>query len=181
MSHASSYSEHGGVRRLLRKAALVAAFTAIPVVSNAGWPDGQACPDIYRTGVFPTGEINPAFSYVGLQTMPNGQEVNTLVFSSFFNAIKDETGVNRVGFYQRDLVSRIEGIGYRNAAWWNKDRDVEIISDLDVANPVFPSDVGQTVWPNEAQRVPDGILPFEAIVVPEGFHPTPEPGRSCSA
>ena len=79
-------------------------------------------------------------------------------------------GFERVGYFERDLVARIEGIGYRNDAWWNKDRDVEIISDLDVANPVFPSDIGQTVWPNEVTIVPDGILSFGAVVVPEGFH-----------
>jgi hypothetical protein len=180
MSHASS-SAPRGVRGLFRKAALVAAFSAIPVVSNAGWPAGQACPNIYSTGVFPTGDINPAFSYVGMQTMPNGTQVNTLIFSSFFNAIKADdptpAGNQVVSYFQRDLVAQITGINYRHPSWFRPDRDIEIISDRDLATPDFPSAPGQTVWPNEVATVPDGILPFEAVVVPEGFHvqrPHPE-------
>ncbi|MGI9291992.1 MAG: hypothetical protein ACR2QG_12060 [Gammaproteobacteria bacterium] len=158
--------------RALKKAGLIAVFTTIPVVSSAGtwsWPEGNSCPTLYEAGTFRT-PFNPAFTSIGKMTLPNGNRVDGLVFSSFFNSIKDEAGENRIGYFERDLVARIEGIGYRNEAWWNPDRDVEIISDLDVADPVFPSDVGQVVWPNEVSVVPDGILPFSAVAVPEGFH-----------
>ncbi|MCP4001253.1 MAG: hypothetical protein GY727_10110 [Gammaproteobacteria bacterium] len=174
-SNAQAYAS-----RVLRKAGLVVLFTALPVVSGAAdwrWPTGNSCPDVYKTGVFPV-PFNAAFTSIGKMTLQNGNQVDGLVVSSFFNAIKTADGVTRTGYFERDLVARIEGIGYRNEAWWNKDRDVEIISDLDVANPAFPSDVGQTVWPNEVAVVPDGILPFGAVVVPEGFHiTTPPNGR----
>jgi hypothetical protein len=165
--------------RMLKKAGLVALFTALPVVSGASdwsWPGGNSCPDIYTTGVFPV-NFNPAFTAVGKTTLPNGNKADSLVVSSFFNAIKDATGENRVGFFERDLVARVEGIGYRNSAWWNKDRDVEIISDVTNPGPDFPSADDQTNWPNEIEVVPDGILPFEAVVVPEGFHVAIPSGR----
>ena len=172
MLNPSAFDARSRALRVLRKAGLVALVASIPMAAGANnwsWPDGNACPDIYATGVFDV-PFNPAFSYVGKQTMPNGIEVDTLVVSSFFNSIKSADGFTRVGYFERDLVAQITGIGYRNQAWWDGDRDTEIISDLDVASPSFPSAVGQTVWPNEVAIVPDGILPFEAVVVPEGFH-----------
>jgi len=154
--------------------ALGAAAALMPDLTRAN----DFCPDIYRAGVFPL-NFSPAFMHVDKFNAPNGNTYDGLVITSFFNVIKnpDENSNGSIGFYERDLVARITGIGYRSPSWFNANRDVEILSDLDVASPVTPNGPGQTVWPNEAQRVPDGILPFEAIVVPEGFHPTPQPGR----
>jgi len=147
----------------------------------AVWPiAGSAndfCPNIYRAGTLPV-NFNPAFTHIDSFNMPNGSKVDGLVVTSFYNAIKNPDGVGgAVDYFERDLVARISGIGYRWPAWWNKDRDVEILSDVDKTDPTLPTDFDQTVWPNEAQRVPDGILPFEAVVVPEGFHTPVPPGR----
>jgi hypothetical protein len=164
-----------GSSGLFLRAALLALGAAAVLLPNQSSAN-DFCPDIYKKGVFPL-NFNPAFMHIDSFNAPNGNSYDGLIVTSFFNAIKNEEGTTRVGFFERDLVARITGIGYRSPSWFNKDRDVEVLSDLDVEDPVFANGPGQTVWPNEAQRVPDGILPFEAIVVPEGFHPTPEPGR----
>ncbi|MCB0545788.1 MAG: hypothetical protein KDC70_19830, partial [Saprospiraceae bacterium] len=52
--------------------------------------------------------------------------------------------------------------------------DVEDLTDLGLP-PTAP--FGATVWPNEAVRAPDGVFPFEAVVIPQGFHPALFPGR----
>jgi len=148
---------------------LILALT--PVMSSAN----DFCPNVYDTGVFNL-DFNPAFLHIDEFDADDGEIYDGLIVTSFFNAIKDNTGA-RIGYFERDLVARIEGIGYRSPAWFKADRDVEVISDQDLASPVIPRAQGQTIWPNEAQRVPDGVLPFEAIVVPEGFHVTFEPGR----
>ena len=135
------------------------------------------CPNIYKGGSFEL-PFNPAFTHIDTFNAPNGSSYDGLIVTSFFNAIKNpDPNANSVtSFYERDLVARIPGIGYRSSAWWNPSQ-AEILTDLDLANPVTPNALGQQVWPNEAQRVPDGILPFEAIVSPQGFHPTPSSGR----
>jgi hypothetical protein len=134
------------------------------------------CPDIYEQGKFDL-NINPAFMTIDEYTNANGQKYDALVFSSFFNSIKNAEGTSTVDWFDRDQVAIIRGIGYRSQAWWNKNTMVETVTDLDIATPQLPNGPGQQVWPNEVDKVPDGILPFEAIVSPQGFHPTPPPGR----
>jgi hypothetical protein len=136
------------------------------------------CPNIYDNGTFHL-NFNTAFTHIDSYQAPNGNRYDGLIVSSFFNAVKnpDPDSNGTTSFYERDLVARISGIGYRYPAWFNADRDVEILTDIYDPAPVAPNGPDQTVWPNEAQRVPDGILPFESIVIPQGFHPTPSPGR----
>jgi hypothetical protein len=134
------------------------------------------CPDVYTAGVFPL-NINPAFLHVDNFKHANGNSYDGLVVTSFFNAIKSTDGTTTEDYFDRDQVARITGIGYRVPAWFNKERDVEVLTDLDLASPVLPSAAGQTNWPNESQRVPDGILPFESIVVPQGFIASKPAGR----
>jgi hypothetical protein len=160
----------GGIRLALL--ALGAAAVILPVNSQAN----DFCPNVYKAGALPL-NFNPAFLHVDKFNHANGNVYDGLIVTSFFNAIKNPEGTSSVSFYERDLVARITGIGYRSPAWFNADRDVEILTDLDDVDPVAPNGPDQTVWPNEAQRVPDGILSFEAIIVPQGFHPTPSPGR----
>ncbi len=158
------------------------AVVLLPTKSQAN----DFCPNVYKAGVLPL-NFNPAFLHVDNFNHANGRSYDGLVITSFFNAIKDPQGLGSVAFFQRDLVARITGIGYRSPSWFNVDRDVELLTDLDLPPITDPlplesalptnSGPGQHVWPNEAQRVPDGILQFEAIVSPQGFHPTPEPGR----
>lgn len=158
---------------ICRFATGLVAATSVFVSGHASAND--FCPDIYSQGKL-TLNFNPTFSHIDKFNHPNGGKFDGLVVSSFFNSIKNAAGTSTVSYFERDLVARISGIGYRSPAWWNPNM-AEVLSDLDVAAPVLPNAAGQTVWPNEAQRVPDGVLPFEAIVVPEGFHTTPTPGR----
>ena len=150
---------------------LAAGFVLLPGLSSAN----DFCPDIYDQGKFAL-NINPAFMEVANMQHSNGSSYDGLIVTSFFNRIKSPDGTTSVDWFERDLVARIPGIGYRSPSWWNPNQ-LEILSDLDVASPVLPSADGQTNWPNEAMKVPDGILSFEAIVVPEGFHPAGPPGR----
>lgn len=149
---------------------LAAAWVAMPAVSSAN----DFCPDVYEAGTLRL-NFNPTFTKVDAMNF-GSRKFDGLIVSSFFNSIKNPEGTATVDFFERDLVARITGIGYRAEAWWNPNQ-AEILSDLDEASPVAPNQIGQTIWPNEAQRVPDGILPFEAIVVPEGFHTTAPGGR----
>ena len=146
-----------GSSGLFLRAALLALGAAAVLLPNQSSANDFS-PDVYKKGVFPL-NFNPAFMHVDSFNAPNGNRYDGLIVTSFFNAIKNEEGTTRVGFFERDLVARITGVGYRSPSWFNKDRDVEVLSDLDVEDPVFANGPGQTVWPNEAQRVPDGILP----------------------
>ena len=150
--------------------ALGTAAVLLPGISKAA----DFCPNVYEAGTLRL-NFNPTFTHVDKMNF-GSTKYDGLVISSFFNAIKNVEGTSTVAYFERDLVARITGIGYRSASWWNP-KQAEILSDLDVVAPAFPNADGQTIWPNEAQRVPDGILPFEAIVVPEGFHTTAPAGR----
>ncbi len=165
-----------GVNPVLRAAQLVVLGAATAVLPNLAQAN-DFCPAVYEAGVLDV-PFNPAFTHIDAFDAPNGNRYDGLIVTSFYNAIKNPDGVGRaIDYFERDLVSRITGIGYRNEAWWNGERDTEILTDTQLADPVLPSAEGQAVWPNEAQRVPDGILPFEAIVVPEGFHTALPQGR----
>jgi hypothetical protein len=58
---------------------------------------------------------------------------------------------------------------------------VAVLNDLDSGEPIVERlDVKagvDFVWPNEARRAPDGMFPFEAVVVPQGWFTMPIPGR----
>jgi|GEM_PF-1171575 len=164
-----------GVSAAIRAVQLLVLGAATAILPNLAQAD-EFCPAVYEAGVLSL-NFNPTFTHVDKFNAPNGQQYDGLVITSFFNAIKGANGASAVDYFERDLVARITGIGYRNEAWWNADRDVEVLSDTQLANPQVPRAEGQAIWPNEAQRVPDGILQFEAIVVPEGFHTAVQPGR----
>ncbi len=157
-----------GIKGLL--VSLSTAFVMLPTIGSAN----DFCPDIYDQGTFRL-NVNPTFMSIDEFTNANGVKYDGLVVSSFFNAIKDAAGT-RTGYFERDQVQLIRGIGYRSEAWWNPNQ-AEVLTDLDLASPVLPSADGQSNWPNEAEKVPDGILAFEAIVSPEGFHTATPPGR----
>jgi len=128
------------------------------------------CPNVYKGGKFRL-NFNPAFTHIDSFKHPDGNSYDGLLVSSFYNVIKDSTGTTTTGYFQRDLVARITGIGWRAPRWFNATRDTEILSDLDEVSPTMPSDYDQTNWFNEVQKLPDGILTFEAALVPEVFHP----------
>lgn len=165
-----------GRKSLIRSLLLLAG--AVTVLMPVTGKTNDFCPDVYAKGTFNL-PFNAAFTHIDRFDAPNGNSYDGIIITSFFNAVKnpDPDANQTTGFYQRDLVARITGIGYRYPAWFNASRDVEILTDFNDPAPVAPNGPDQQVWPNEAQRVPDGILPFEAIVSPQGFHPTPSPGR----
>jgi hypothetical protein len=164
-----------GQKTLLIRTALLLIGAAAALMPTTG-KTNDFCPNVYTGGAFGL-NFNPAFTHVDKFNF-GSTGYDGLVVTSFFNAVKnpDPDANGTTSFYERDLVARITGIGYRSPAWWNPNQ-AEILTDLDLADPVEPNGPGQQVWPNEAQRVEDGILPFEAIVSPQGFHPTPSPGR----
>lgn len=83
--------------------------------------------------------------------------------------MKDAEGRKVERFSQRDLVARIAELDSVDFAGFDGARDIEVLTDLD--------GVSRQVWPNETSRVPDGVLPFEAVISPQGFQSTPRPGR----
>jgi hypothetical protein len=126
------------------------------------------CPDLYRKGVLKA-PFNVAFLHVQSFNDPDGGRSDGLLISSFFNAVKDTDGIKLERLEQRDLVARIPDLDGINIENFDGAADIEVLTDLD--------GVSRQVWPNETARVPDGVLPFEAIVSPQGFLSTPRPGR----
>lgn len=131
-------------------------------------PETAFCPDLYRKGVLKA-PFNVAFLHVQDFNQDDGSTTTGLLVSSFFNVIKDPDGRSVIETTQRDLVARIPDLDAIDYADFDGSRDIEVLSDLDA--------VERQVWPNETSRVPDGVVPFEAIVSPQGFLSTPRPGR----
>lgn len=136
--------------------------------AHAANPSGEACPHIYEKGILAL-DFQPAFLHVDRYDGPEGP-ADGLTISSFYNVASNTTGVPN--FFERDLVARIENVGELDYANFDPSIDVEQLTDLTV-----PPFMAQTVWPNDVVRAPDGMLPFEALVVPQGFHPAQAPGR----
>ncbi len=158
--------------RAIRKACLLAAvgmLVGYTGVAGAAPSNGNYCPGIFEKGVLPL-NFNPAFLHV--DTFDNDQSGSSddLLMSSFFNSIKDPSGENVIGFFERDLVARIRDLDSLDPDTFDADTDVEELTDLDGGAPVH-------VWPNDTERVPNGMLPFEGVVSPQGFHTAPEAGR----
>lgn len=130
----------------------------------------EACVPLYRKGVINL-PFNPAFLQVA--PFPTGKGAETrdaLLMSSFFNVEKDPTGEKVARVFERDLTAWIPDLAGVNPAAFNAQKELEILTDR--AGEPF-----RHVWPNESGRVPDGVVPFEAVVVPGGFLATPKPGR----
>ncbi|MGI9342076.1 MAG: hypothetical protein ACR2QV_04460, partial [Gammaproteobacteria bacterium] len=113
--------------------------------------------------------FNVAFLHVQGFNQQDGSTREGLLISSFFNVVKDPQGISVVRSTQRDLVARITDLDAIDFDDFDGSRDIEILTDLD--------GVPRQVWPNETSRVPDGVVPFEAVVSPQGFLSTPRPGR----
>ncbi|MGI9341819.1 MAG: hypothetical protein ACR2QV_03155 [Gammaproteobacteria bacterium] len=147
-------------------------FVAALLMSVAAAASGQRefCPPVYEAGVIGPLNFTPAFTTIQKFNTPNGGKRDGLLMSSFFNSIKDPTGENVIGFFEDDLVARIENIAHVDPDTFDPNTDVERLTDLG-PGPAL------TVWPNGVDRAPDGFVAFEAVVVPGGFHPTPPPGR----
>lgn len=142
-------------------------------LDEAAHAAGDYCPRIYRKGVLGL-DFNPGFVHVDSyrDQTASGQEIRRdgLTISSFFNAFVVPGGDPPLGFFERDLVARVPDVSGLDIDRFDPATHVETLTDLTPGQP-------KMVWPNEAMRAPDGVFPFEAVVIPQGFHPTPFQGR----
>lgn len=141
---------------------------ALPALAGAGGASTAFCPELYRKGLLQA-PFNVAFLHVQRFDQEGGGKRDGLLLSSFFNAVKDAEGRKVERFSERDLVARIMDLDKVDFAGFDGARDIEVLTDLD--------GISRQVWPNETARVPDGVLPFEAVISPQGFQSTPRPGR----
>jgi len=152
--------------RGMRKLTLLLSW--LPVIAAAAAAPGQFCPEVYPRMVLQL-PFNPAFLHVQRFEKAGGGRRDGLLMSSFFNVEKNAEGTKVERFTQRDLVALIPDLDTLDPADFDDERDVRVLTDLD--------GVPRQVWPNETSRVPDGVVPFEAVVSPQGFQVTPAPGR----
>jgi hypothetical protein len=129
---------------------------------------GSFCPEIYRKGVLDM-PFNASFLHVQSFNGDGGVKRDGLLMSSFFNVVKDPSGRTVERYAQRDLVALIRDLDELDIDEFDPAEDVQVLTDLD--------GVARQTWPNETSRVPDGVLPFEAVVSPQGFQVAPMPGR----
>jgi hypothetical protein len=130
----------------------------------------EACVSLYRKGVLNV-PFNPAFLHVTAFPTGNGTETrDALLMSSFFNVEKDPAGEKVTRVFERDLTAWIPDLAGVEASTFDARKQLEVLTDR--AGEPF-----RHVWPNESDRVPDGVVPFRAVVVPGGFLATPKPGR----
>ena len=141
--------------------ALVTALLLTSASTAAAPSAGDFCPEVYAKRVIET-PFNPAFLHVDTFTAPDGSRRDGLLMSSFYNVIKNAEGTKAERFYQRDLVARIPDVDA-------DEPEIEIITDLD--------GVSRQVWPNETLVMPADIVPFEAVISPQGFQSALPPGR----
>lgn len=131
---------------------------------------GEACVPLYRKGIINL-PFNPAFLQVAAFPTGNGTETrDALLMSSFFNVEKDPAGEKVTRVFERDLTAWIPDLASVNPATFDARKELEVLTDR--AGEPF-----RHVWPNESGRVPEGVVPFAAVVVPGGFLATPKPGR----
>ena len=153
----------------IRLPAIALAF-AVTVSAGADASSDEACVPLYRKGVINL-PFNPAFLQVAaFPTGKPGETRDALLMSSFFNVEKDSAGEKVTRFFERDLTAWIPDLAAVDPANFNPGRELEILTDR--AGEPF-----RHIWPNESGRVPGGVVPFEAVVVPGGFLATPKPGR----
>jgi hypothetical protein len=146
---------------------LVAATAGLCVVQAAEQP--PACVEVYHRGVITT-PFNPSFLHVSTFRDARGRPRDALLMSSFFNVVKNADGTKVERFVERDLAAWIPDLSAVDPATFDAKRELEVLTDRDGRAP-------RTVWPNETERVPDGVLPFQAIVIPGGFLSGERPGR----
>lgn len=139
-----------------------------PTLAAAAPATGPFCPEMYARGVLNM-PFNASFLHVQRFNQADGGKADGLLMSSFYNVQKTADGTAVERYLSRDLVARIPSLDRIDPATFDAARDVQVLTDLD--------DVPRQIWPNETSRVPDGVLPFEAIVSPQGFQPAPRTGR----
>lgn len=93
----------------------------------------------------------------------------SLYVTSFYNVARN-SGIP----FAKDVVLRIPNI---DQALENNNLDSVIIEELTNLNENIFNSHRETFWPNDAIRVPDGVFPFNAILIPQGFLTNTKPGR----
>jgi len=147
----------------------LAAFTGTALAAATVMANSETCVRIFKRGVI---ELPFTAAFLGIAPLPDAQGVerDALLLSSFFNVEKDAAGEGVERFLMPDMAAVIPGLDDLDLADFNADRDAEIITDRG-------RDEALSIWPNKTDRVPEGILPFNAIVVPGGFLAATGPGR----
>jgi hypothetical protein len=151
-------------RRLRAAALLATAGLATALAAFAAEP--EACLRLFRKGML-TLPFNPAFLHVA-EVGPDGRAA--LMMSSFFNVERAADGEKVTRVFERDLVAWIPDLDGVDLAKFDPATQLEVLTDR--AGPPY-----KEVWPNESDVVPEGVLPFNAVVVPGGFLATPKAGR----
>ena len=111
----------------------------------------------------------------------------TLMISTFFNVAHNPNYV-AAPFHGSNNSSNVSSEAPQQAPvlpYIPFHRDMVALVDLEEdaeTSPIVPlTDVAggfpKTVWPNRCERVPDEVLPFEAVVIPQGWFATMQPGR----
>ena len=157
-----------GARSSLRKTAITALVGLGTVLAGSASFAANYCPAVWKQGVLPL-NFNPAFTSIDKFNTPWGPQEDLLV-SSFYNVLKDPSGNTVTSYFERDLVARIPGVAGLNPPTFDPDIEVEVLTDL-----AGPPNLNN--WTNNVVRVPDGVLPFEAVIMPQGFHVAEPPGR----
>ena len=156
-------------RARLRALSLTVSVAAAVLLAAPGASAANYCPAVWKKAVLPL-NFNPAFTHIDKFNVAGGGQQEGLLVSSFFNVLKDPTGTTVTSYFSRDLVARVAGLDTLDLSTFNKDTNVEVLTDI--SGPPY-----NTVWPNIVSRVPDGVVPFEAVVAPQGFLAAFPPGR----
>lgn len=135
-------------------------FAALPV-SAASY-----CPTVYNKGALAL-KFMPGFVHVDSYTEGDG-----LSIASFLNAAKNTNPGPPYIPFERDLVARIPALESLDYTRFDASKQVQVLSDLAVS----PANA-KTVWPNEVEKLPAGMLKFNALLVPQGFISAAKPGR----
>ncbi len=143
--------------------ALLASVALLPL--SAALPSFAAnyCPTIYSKGALPL-KIMPGFVHVDSYAEGDG-----LSISSFLNAARNPNPGPPYIPFAPDQVARIPSLDTVSSSTFDPLKQVQKLSDL--------NGTANTVWPNEVEKLPVGMLRFNALLVPQGFISAAKPGR----
>jgi len=100
----------------------------------------------------------------------------SLFIPSYFNVEKDPVSKVFTGTYRdRDKVGLIADIRNVDFDAFDPINDIEILTDLNLGRT--STRFGRTVWPNGATVVAEDVVPFTAVMLPQGFLNAKQPGR----
>ena len=128
------------------------------------------CHELYHKGVLEL-DVNPAFLNVDDYDTEDGDKRKGLTISSFYHhtfTYDEVTGVYVPDQppFAPDQLGRVAKID-------------DIKPDLFGFQTYYEKLTSEpnTTWPNDARRIPDGMLSFEGVIIPQGFHSIPTAGR----